>query len=329
MSNSAFVELLEAQIGYEHRPILEGVNLKLTDGDFLGLVGPNGAGKTTLLKALLGNLPILSGERKVRVAAPPRFGYVPQREALDLVFPLTVREVVGMGRFPHRGLFQRFSSEDRERIDWSLSKAGIEPLAERLYRDLSGGQKQRALIARALATEPEILVLDEPTAGMDLRSSKDLLDLIANLHDEGHLTVMAGAGGLVLLTHGVCRRPFMLVFYDPEMARTLGYRPQLWNWLFYLSLGVGIAAVTKVAGSLLTFSFLVVPAMTALAIANRMRTLMVVSILSAIAAAFSGLLLSYQFDLPTGPAMVMVSGALLLVAVAVGSLQRRLQAKAA
>lgn len=194
MSNSVFVELREAQIGYEHRPILEGVNLKLTEGDFLGLVGPNGAGKTTLLKALLGNLPLLSGVRKVRAEVPPRFGYVPQREALDRVFPLKVREVVGMGRFPHRGLFQRFSSEDRERIDWSVSKAGIEPLAEKLYRDLSGGQKQRALIARALATEPEILVLDEPTAGMDLRSSKDLLDLIANLHDEGHLTV-------VLVTH--------------------------------------------------------------------------------------------------------------------------------
>lgn len=194
MSRASYVELREAQIGYEHRPILAGVNLKLSEGDFLGLVGPNGAGKTTLLKALLGNLPLLNGERKVRAEALPRFGYVPQREALDAVFPLTVREVVAMGRYPHLGLLQRFRKEDQERIDWSLAKAGIRSLADKCYRELSGGQKQRALIARALATEPEILVLDEPTAGMDLRSSRELLDLIANLHDEGHLTV-------VLVTH--------------------------------------------------------------------------------------------------------------------------------
>ncbi|HEY9857468.1 MAG TPA: metal ABC transporter ATP-binding protein [Stenomitos sp.] len=194
MSNPAFVELRQAKLGYPHHTVLESVDLTLSEGDFLGIVGPNGAGKTTLLRTLLGSLPILSGERRLPRGGAPRFGYVPQRQLLDTIYPYTVQEVVAMGRYPRKGLLKRFDSTDRDRLTWAIARAGIEELRDRPFRDLSGGQKQRTLIARALASEPEILVLDEPTAGMDLLSSKLLMDLVTNLHDEGHLTV-------VLVTH--------------------------------------------------------------------------------------------------------------------------------
>lgn len=194
MSEQPLVELRQARLGYPHHPVLDGVSLAVSEGDFLGIVGPNGAGKTTLLRTLLGTLPILAGERRLPRGAAPRFGYVPQRQLLDTIYPYTVEEVVAMGRYPRKGLLKRFDATDRERMAWAIARAGIEELRDRPFRDLSGGQKQRTLIARALASEPEILVLDEPTAGMDLLSSKLLLDLISNLHDVGHLTV-------VLVTH--------------------------------------------------------------------------------------------------------------------------------
>lgn len=191
---SAYVELRQAKLGYPHHPVLEAVDLTLAEGDFLGIVGPNGAGKTTLLRSLLGSLPVLGGERRLPRGAAPRFGYVPQRQLLDTIYPYTVQEVVAMGRYPRKGLLRRFDSADRDRLAWAMARAGIEELRDRPFRDLSGGQKQRTLIARALASEPEILVLDEPTAGMDLLSSKRLMDLVTNLHEEGHLTV-------ILVTH--------------------------------------------------------------------------------------------------------------------------------
>lgn len=196
MSGAAFVQFAGAELGYAHRAILSGVTLALAEGDFLGIVGPNGAGKTTLLRTLLGIIPPRSGVRETPRHAAPRFGYVPQREALDAIFPFTVREVVSMGRFPRTGVLGRFGKADRDRVQWSLERAGIPKLADRAYRELSGGQRQRALIARALASEPEIVILDEPTAGMDLRGSTQILDLISDLHDEGHLTV-------VLVTHNL------------------------------------------------------------------------------------------------------------------------------
>ncbi|HEY9721249.1 MAG TPA: metal ABC transporter ATP-binding protein [Oscillatoriaceae cyanobacterium] len=189
-----YVEFKNARLGYGSRTILDGVNLQLDEGDFLGIVGPNGSGKTTLLRTLLGILPVLAGERRYGEGGRPRFGYVPQREALDTLYPFTVREVVTMGRYHLTGMLRPFNAEDRARIEWAMARAGVDGFQKRQYRDLSGGQKQRTLIARALALEPEVLILDEPTAGMDLLSSQLLMELVSNLHDEGHLTV-------VLVTH--------------------------------------------------------------------------------------------------------------------------------
>ena len=191
-----FVQFVGAEIGYPGRTVLAGVDVTLAEGDFLGIVGPNGAGKTTLLRTLLGILPVRGGTRLAPRPTPPRFGYVPQRAALDAIFPFTVREVVTMGRFARAGVLAPFGKADRDKVAWAMERAGIGQHAERAYRELSGGQRQRALIARALASEPEILVLDEPTAGMDLRGAAQLMELVTDLHREGHLTA-------VLVTHAL------------------------------------------------------------------------------------------------------------------------------
>jgi zinc transport system permease protein len=142
------------------------------------------------------------------------------------------------------------------------------------------------------------------------------------------LAFMMIACALVLIVHIVCRRPFLFVSFDPEMARTLGFRTEAWNWLFYLTLGVAIASVTKVAGSLLTFSFLVIPAMTALSLASGMRAIFAVSIGSAVLAAVIGLWASFAYDVSTGPAMVAVSTLLLALGASLGAVLRRVRAHA-
>jgi ABC-type Mn2+/Zn2+ transport system ATPase subunit len=184
-----FIRFDHVTLGYGRHVVLRNVDLDVPAGDFLGIVGPNGAGKTTLLKTLLGTLPALSGSIRV----PGRdvvFGYVPQREAVDETFPLTVHEIILMGRFARIGLFRRPSREDRARVVESARHVGIADLLDRRYRTLSGGQKQRTLIARAVAAEPTILVLDEPTNGMDLPAENAIMELVRRLHVEDGLTVV-------------------------------------------------------------------------------------------------------------------------------------------
>ena len=176
-------------LGYGRRTVLANVNLTVEPGDFLGVVGPNGAGKTTLLKALLGTLSPRAGRLTVSTQTG-RFGYVPQREQVDETFPLTVREMIVMGRYAHIGLLRRPGRADRARVVAAAEHVGIAPLLDRRYRTLSGGQKQRTLIARALAAEPAVLVLDEPTNGMDLPSEKAIMDLVRHLHAHDGLTVI-------------------------------------------------------------------------------------------------------------------------------------------
>jgi ABC-type Mn2+/Zn2+ transport system ATPase subunit len=168
--------------------VLTDLTFTIPDGDFLGLVGPNGAGKTTIVRAILGTLLPLGGT--VSVAEGLRFGYVPQRDAVDYGFPLTVMDVVLMGRYDRIGLMRRAGRLDRERAMAALEDAGITDLADRGIGALSGGQRQRALIARALVGEPNILVLDEPTNGMDLVATTQILSLVRELHDRDRLTVL-------------------------------------------------------------------------------------------------------------------------------------------
>ena len=199
-------------------------------------------------------------------------------------------------------------------------------VAVSVFAFVTGGTRlsQESLLglSYAVASAATILLIGKTAHGTD-----DIMNLLfGNILavTAGDLAVMAGACALVLVVHVLCRRPFLFVAFDPEMARTLGFKAEAWNWLFYLTLGVAIASVTKVAGSLVTFSFLVIPAMTALSVANRMRSVFAVSIVSAVVAAVAGLWGSFTYDLPTGPAMVMVSTALLAIGAATGAVRRRL-----
>jgi len=175
-------------LGYGRRTILSGLSFAVHEGDFLGLVGPNGAGKTTVLRAILGTLEPQEGTLERSDAL--RFGYVPQRDSVDYNFPLRVLDVVLMGRYDRIGLGRRPGKDDRRRAMDALEHVGIPDLHDRQLKDLSGGQKQRALIARALVGEPNVLVLDEPTNGMDLVSTTQILGLVRELHERDGLTVI-------------------------------------------------------------------------------------------------------------------------------------------
>ncbi|MCX8052878.1 MAG: metal ABC transporter ATP-binding protein [Armatimonadetes bacterium] len=175
-------------LGYARRVVLSNLSLRVAKGDFLAIVGPNGAGKTTILKAMLGILRPIRGE--VRRAGDVRFGYVPQSKRIDDVYPLTALEVALMGRYTKMGVFSRPSRLDREFVLECMRQVGISELADRQYRELSGGQKQRTLIARALAAEPTVLALDEPTADMDLAGEHTIMELLERLHQLEGITVV-------------------------------------------------------------------------------------------------------------------------------------------
>ena len=187
-TGTPLVSFDRATLGYARRAVLTDLTFQIANGDFLGLVGPNGAGKTTILRAILGSLEPLTGT--VTVAPGLRFGYVPQRDSVEYNFPLKVVDVVMMGRYDRIGLGRRPSSEDRRLALQALDHVGISGLADHALTSLSGGQKQRTLIARALVGKPTILVLDEPTNGMDLVSTTQILGLVRELHEKDRLTVL-------------------------------------------------------------------------------------------------------------------------------------------
>jgi ABC-type Mn2+/Zn2+ transport system ATPase subunit len=186
----AIVTLRDVSLGYDRRRVLEHVSLEVQRGEFVALLGPNGAGKTTLLRGILGLIPVVEGTIEYgfdRRARPP--GYVPQRESLDPIFPLTALEVVLMGTYARLPPWRAIGRHERARASECLDQVGLGALRERTFWELSGGQKQRVLIARALAVDPEILLLDEPTAGVDVAAEDAILDVIARLNHGQGLTV--------------------------------------------------------------------------------------------------------------------------------------------
>jgi len=185
---TALVSFRDATLGYGHNAVLRGFNLEIVENDFLGIVGPNGAGKTTILRTFLGSLKPLGGT--VTIAPGLRYGYVPQRDPVDTLFPLHVVEVVLMGRYDRIGLGKRPTAVDRDLARAALDRVGIAHLADRPLTSLSGGQRQRTLIARALVGEPNLLVLDEPTNGMDLVATTQILGLVRDLHERTGITVV-------------------------------------------------------------------------------------------------------------------------------------------
>ena len=186
--NDSLITLDNLAIGYNRQPVLSGISFSLARGSFTALLGANGSGKSTLLKTLLGLLPPVAGS--IQIAAPVVFGYVPQALEFDPLFLLTGLEVALMGTYRRVGAGRFVSNHEREFVRECLRVTGAADFARKKFSELSGGQKQRVLIARALATKPDVLVLDEPTAGVDAAATHTLLEFISQIHVERNLTIL-------------------------------------------------------------------------------------------------------------------------------------------
>ena len=199
------IEVKDVCFSYGNEEVLKGITFDIHKGDYLGVVGSNGAGKTTLIKLILGLLPLCCGSVKLFGQDQKQFkdwskiGYVPQKATnFDVNFPATIREVVAMARSAKKGLFHRTNKQDDEIIEKSLRQVDMWEHKDRLIGDLSGGQQQKVFIARALAGQPEIIFLDEPTTGVDKKSQDDFYNILRGLNKDLGLT-------LVLVTHDIER----------------------------------------------------------------------------------------------------------------------------
>ena len=184
------IELKNIAFGYGKTPVVKDIDLHIHPGQFAALVGPSGAGKTSLLKLILGTLQPTHGEITMNGATlqgrnKPRIGYVPQLETVDWNFPVTVGQAVLMGRIRNATLWPWPSRTERQLVVDMLDRLDLGGLIDRHIRDLSGGQQQRVFLARALIAEPDILVLDEPTSGVDMRTAENVLHLLADLNQQG------------------------------------------------------------------------------------------------------------------------------------------------
>jgi zinc transport system ATP-binding protein len=203
MRKPSVVKLEDVWVSYHETLALKGVDMEIEEGEFLGLIGPNGSGKTTLIRVILGLVKPDRGKVEV-FGVPPGslgakhhlIGYVPQRSQGDWSFPVSVIDVVMMGRYGRIGLFKRPSAADRDVAMRALEDVQMQDLARRQLAELSGGQQQRVLIARALATEPKLLLLDEPAAGVDAYGEERFYELLKGLKEQQGLTI-------VIVTHDI------------------------------------------------------------------------------------------------------------------------------
>jgi manganese/zinc/iron transport system ATP- binding protein len=218
-------------LGYDRRPLVEDLSFDVVSGEILGIVGPNGCGKTTLLRALLGLFEPSGGA--VERDAARIVSYVPQRERLDTILPITALEVALLGLAARQSAFRRPGGSGRDAALAALRRVGADSLAPRLFRDLSGGQQRRVLLARALAAQPDLLVLDEPTAGMDVASEAALLDFLRKLNREQGVTILIVthllslvlnfAGTILLLNAGaVVHGPIQEVLREDRLSELYG-----------------------------------------------------------------------------------------------------------
>ena len=194
MSGDPIVQLQGISCGYEKQEVLSDVSLDIMQGDFVGLLGPSGSGKTTLLRTVLGAVDVYRGQVLVEGVSidqrRPRVGYVPQLETIDWNFPVTVQEVVMMGRTMENRFFPWYRRQDRVLAAEMMESLGISGLSRRHIRELSGGQQQRVFLARALVSNPRILLLDEPTSGVDIKTRDDVMHLLHELNHQGITIIM-------------------------------------------------------------------------------------------------------------------------------------------
>jgi len=195
------VSIEKLDFAYNGRVVLSDVNLKIKEREFISVLGPNGGGKSTLLKLILGLLRPQRGSVKVFGLSPdkarPRIGYLPQHAHHDPRFPTTCLEVVLMGRLGKRMSLGPFKKDDKQKSQEALSSVGLLDLAGRSFSDISGGQRQRVLIARALAAEPELLLLDEPTAHIDVAAVNEFYELMERLNEKLTIAIVSHDIGFV------------------------------------------------------------------------------------------------------------------------------------
>jgi zinc transport system ATP-binding protein len=216
------VVLRDLWAGYEGRSALEGINLELPEGTMMAVVGPNGGGKTTLLKVLLGLIPPARGSAEVLGGSPARarrdIGYLPQAKTQHRAFPVTALDVVLMGLYPKMGLLRWPGRADRENARRLLQDLELGELADRPFAQLSGGQQQRVGIARALAAEPRLLLLDEPSTGLDLVGQESFYRFLGGLRDRHGISVIMvshDVGGVTAAVDRVALLNRRLHYYGP------------------------------------------------------------------------------------------------------------------
>ncbi|AFU57614.1 ABC uptake transporter, ATP-binding protein [Candidatus Nitrososphaera gargensis Ga9.2] len=216
-NNVNALELKEVTSGYSYnRPVVEGINLQVPKGGFVGILGPSGSGKTTLLKIITGLHKPWYGTVEFyhyNNGGKPVIGYVPQVESVDWTFPVTVREVVSMGIWNQSGTGPMINKVAGEKIRYVLENLGIEEYMTRQISELSGGEQQRVFLARAMIRFPDILVLDEPTSGVDYNTRETILEVLANLNEKGTT--------IILTTHdisGIAKRLPWLVCMNKHIV---------------------------------------------------------------------------------------------------------------
>jgi manganese/zinc/iron transport system ATP- binding protein len=236
-------------VNYERTAVLWDISFSIPAGTLIGIVGPNGAGKSTLLKAVLGLVKPLSGRidlfSKPLQESRSRIAYVPQRETVDWDFPITALEVVLMGRYGRLGWFGKLRKADREAAWQALELVGMSPFADRQIGELSGGQQQRLFLARALVQNPDLFLLDEPFAGVDLATEKAIVNLLKTLRDQGKTIIVVHHDlptvteyfdwALLLNTRLIACGPVSEVFHKEQILAAFGKTAPLFQEATHLS----------------------------------------------------------------------------------------------
>jgi zinc transport system ATP-binding protein len=211
------ISVQDLSFSYQQQQVISGLSFAVKERDFIGLIGTNGAGKTTLLRMIVGLLKPTSGQIRLfgqdlnKFKAWERIGYVPQKNAFNTLFPATVREVVLSGLTGRSKLFRKLGKADHQKAEDALLAMGINDLKDKRIGELSGGQQQRVFLARALINSPSLLILDEPTVGIDTETQESFFHMIKHMHQHHHMT-------------------FLMVSHDLDMIRSyLGEKPAAQN----------------------------------------------------------------------------------------------------
>ncbi len=234
------IEVDNVSFSYGEVEVLKNITLAIHQGDYISLIGPNGGGKTTLLKIMLGLIKPQSGQIKLfgkkilDFKDWSKLGYVPQKAInFDPLFPVTVREVVSMGRYGKKGLLSWLRKIDQKIINTALQQVEMDQHSDRLIGNLSSGQQQRVFIARALAGEPEVIFLDEPTVGVDIKTQEEFYSLLTNLNNKLNITLILVSHDVDVISHKVtelaCLNQTMIYHGEPKKFMKGNYLENLYG----------------------------------------------------------------------------------------------------